>query len=103
VPSMKPDATPTEVASQALDAHSAGDWHRLAALADEESVRAWRDGFVLAHAHMPTLSELAMEDPEVPAEALAQLQEERIARCQIPPGETSVMIGDPVVSKFLHG
>ena len=82
MPSVKPDATPTEVVSQALHAHSAGDWHRLAALADEESVRAWRDGFVLAHAHVPTLAELAMEDPEVPTEALVQLQEERIARCQ---------------------
>jgi hypothetical protein len=79
---IDPDATPIEVASQALRAHSAGDWHRLATLTDQESLRAWRDGFVRAHVYVPTLAELASEDPEVPAEALPQRREERIARCR---------------------
>jgi hypothetical protein len=79
---MKPDATPSEVAVQAVHAHSSGDWHRLATMVDEESVRAWRDWFVLAHAHVPTLAELAVEDPEAPAEALVQRREESAARCR---------------------
>lgn len=79
---IDPEATPIEVASQALRAHSAGDWHRLAMLTDQESLRAWRDEFVRAHVYVPTLAELASEDPEVPAEVLPQLQEERIARCR---------------------
>jgi hypothetical protein len=79
---IDPDATPIEVASQALRAHSDGDWHRIAMLTDQESLRAWRDGFVRAYVYVPTLAELASEDPEVPAEALPRLREERIARCR---------------------
>ena len=76
MPHLSPDATPTEVVSVALESYSAGDWHRLSILADPESIRAWRDEFVLANTHVPTVAELAMERPEAPVWALARLREE---------------------------
>jgi hypothetical protein len=74
--SASQDATPTEVVSLALERYAAGDWGRLAMLADQESVIAWRDDFLRANTYVPTVEELAIECPDAPVEVLEGMRED---------------------------
>jgi hypothetical protein len=73
---LLPTTSPAEVVRAGLAAHTSGDWPRLAALADPESLAEWSSQFIQANTHIPTLEELREECPEAPPERLRALVED---------------------------